>query len=194
MGQDADDDPDDQPGDDCVEHGTRGGAGIGPAAGGLALPRYVRGRRSGTGGVRGHCPAFLEVAWVVGGELVSDALSRIVLSARALGPHVRGRRRPSPGRPVAVRGEGAAIGAAHARCCGGLRRLTPGYTARMGHWDFLVDHFANRLPAGADRSTLLAAAQAAGAEIEMLAGQSFGPLKRHSVSTDTFGMPFVEVP
>jgi hypothetical protein len=76
----------------------------------------------------------------------------------------------------------------------GVRRFTPGYTARMGHWDFLVDHFANRLPAGADRSTLLAAAQAAGAEIEMLAGQSFGPLKRHSVSTDTFGMPFVEVP
>ena len=76
----------------------------------------------------------------------------------------------------------------------GGRRFTPGYTARMGHWDFLVDHFANRLPAGADRSTLLAAAQAAGAEIEMLAGQSFGPLKRHSVSTDTFGMPFVEVP
>jgi hypothetical protein len=73
----------------------------------------------------------------------------------------------------------------------GDRRLTLGYTTRMGHWDFLVAHFADRLPAGADRSTLLAAVQAAGAEVEMLAGQSFGLLKRHSVSTDTFGMPFV---
>jgi hypothetical protein len=65
----------------------------------------------------------------------------------------------------------------------------------MGHWaDFLVDDVAARLPVGIDRARVLAAARTAGAEIEMLAGHSLGPAKRHPVSINTFGMPFVEVP
>jgi hypothetical protein len=65
----------------------------------------------------------------------------------------------------------------------------------MGHWaDVLVDDVAARLPVGIDRDRVLAAARTAGAEIEMLAGHSLGPAKRHRVSINAFGMPFVEVP
>jgi hypothetical protein len=57
----------------------------------------------------------------------------------------------------------------------------------------LVDELAARFPhAGRDR--LAALAQAAGTEIETLAGQSFGPAKQNSVSVDTCGLPFVELP
>ncbi|MGH3401324.1 MAG: hypothetical protein ACRDRJ_02225 [Streptosporangiaceae bacterium] len=64
----------------------------------------------------------------------------------------------------------------------------------MGHWDELVvDELAARFP-HADRDRLAALAQAAGTEIETLAGQSFGPAKRNSVSVNTCGLPFVELP
>jgi hypothetical protein len=57
----------------------------------------------------------------------------------------------------------------------------------------LVDELAARFP-HADRGRLAALAQAAGTEIETLAGQSFGPAKQNSVSVDTCGLPFVELP
>ena len=64
----------------------------------------------------------------------------------------------------------------------------------MGHWaDLLVDELAARFP-GADRERLAALAQEAGTEIETLTGQSFGPAKQRSVSINTFGLPFVELP
>jgi hypothetical protein len=64
----------------------------------------------------------------------------------------------------------------------------------MGHWeDLLVDELATRFP-HADRDRLAALAQEAGTEIETLTGQSFGPAKQNSVSIDTFGLPFVELP
>jgi hypothetical protein len=46
----------------------------------------------------------------------------------------------------------------------------------------------------ADRDRLAAIAQAAGTEIETLAGQSFGPAKQNSVAVNTCGLPFVELP
>ena len=45
-----------------------------------------------------------------------------------------------------------------------------------------------------DRDRLAAIAQAAGTEIETLAGQSFGPAKQNSVAVNTCGLPFVELP
>jgi hypothetical protein len=64
----------------------------------------------------------------------------------------------------------------------------------MGHWEqLLVDELAARFP-HEDRGRLAALAQAAGTEIETLAGQSFGPAKRNSVSVNTCGLPFVELP
>jgi len=56
-----------------------------------------------------------------------------------------------------------------------------------------VDELATRFP-HIDRDRLLAIARAAGTEIETLAGQSFGPAKRNSVSVNTCGLPFVELP
>ena len=50
------------------------------------------------------------------------------------------------------------------------------------------------MPKGVDREVLLAALRTAGDEIETLTGQSFGPVKRNSVSIATFGLPFVELP
>jgi hypothetical protein len=166
-------------------------------AGGLAWLWFLLGRRSGAAGsVWGHHAAFLGVAWDVGGELGGRLVGQgTAVHARALGSHAWGH---AIGRVQCSRrracGEALLSRLLTAAAVKGDRRFTSGYTARMGHWDFLVDHFASRLPAGADRSALLAAARDAGAEMEMLAGQSFGPLKRHSVSTVTFGMPFVEVP
>ena len=64
----------------------------------------------------------------------------------------------------------------------------------MGHWaGLLVDELAARFP-HADRDRLAAIAQAAGTEIETLAGQSFGPAKQNSVAVNTCGLPFVELP
>jgi hypothetical protein len=64
----------------------------------------------------------------------------------------------------------------------------------VGHWaDLLVDELAARFP-HADRDLLAAIAQAAGAEIETLAGHSFGPAKQQTAAIDTCDMPFVEVP
>lgn len=56
-----------------------------------------------------------------------------------------------------------------------------------------MDELAARFP-HADRDHLAALAQAAGTEIETLAGQSFGPAKQNSVSINTCGLPFVELP
>ena len=56
-----------------------------------------------------------------------------------------------------------------------------------------MDELATRFP-HADRDRLAALAQAAGTEIETLAGQSFGPAKQNSVSVNTCGLPFVELP
>lgn len=56
-----------------------------------------------------------------------------------------------------------------------------------------MDELAARFP-HADRDRLAALAQAAGTEIETLAGQSFGPAKQNSVAVDTCGLPFVELP
>ena len=56
-----------------------------------------------------------------------------------------------------------------------------------------MDELATRFP-HIDRDRLLAIARAAGTEIETLAGQSFGPAKRNSVSVNTCGLPFVELP
>jgi hypothetical protein len=80
------------------------------------------------------------------------------------------------------------------RCREACRCFTPGYTARMGHWaELLVDELAARFP-DADRDLLAALAREAGTEIEALTGQSFGPAKQNSVSINTFGLPFVELP
>ena len=57
----------------------------------------------------------------------------------------------------------------------------------------LVDELAARFP-DADRDRLAALAHEAGTEIEALTGQSFGPVKQNSVSINTFGLPFVELP
>ena len=56
-----------------------------------------------------------------------------------------------------------------------------------------MDELAARFP-HADRDLLAAIAQAAGAEIETLAGHSFGPAKQQTAAIDTCDMPFVEVP
>ena len=64
----------------------------------------------------------------------------------------------------------------------------------MGHWaELVVDELAARFP-HADRDHLTALAQAAGTEIETLAGQSFGPATQNSVAVNTCGLPFVELP
>lgn len=64
----------------------------------------------------------------------------------------------------------------------------------MGHWaDLLVDELAARFP-HTDRDHLAALAQAAGTEIETLAGQRFGPAEQNSVAINTGGLPFVELP
>ena len=47
---------------------------------------------------------------------------------------------------------------------------------------------------GALQRRLAAIAQAAGTEIETLAGQSFGPAKQNLVAVNTSGLPFVELP
>jgi len=71
----------------------------------------------------------------------------------------------------------------------------PGYTAQMGHWaERFVDEVAGRVPADVDRHRILAALRTAGTQIETLAGQSFDPPKRSTVSIATFGLPFVELP
>jgi hypothetical protein len=71
----------------------------------------------------------------------------------------------------------------------------PSYTAQVGHWaESLVHEVAARVPADVDRDRVLAALRDAGARIEMLTGQSFGPPARNSVSIATFGLPFVELP
>jgi hypothetical protein len=65
----------------------------------------------------------------------------------------------------------------------------------MGHWaESLVHEVAARLPTDVDRDRVLAALRAAGARIETLTGQSFGPPALNSVSIATFGLPFVELP
>lgn len=56
-----------------------------------------------------------------------------------------------------------------------------------------MDELVARFP-DADRDRLAALARVAGSEMETLAGQSFGPVKRYSVSVDTCGLPFVELP
>ena len=121
--------------------------------------------------------------------------------------HQRGQAWDSTGRDVSLaarqhagpsRMPGRAVGAVALHDRHRARSTVGSCPVILPGWDIgLLPRGPFRQPAaswcGPD-STLLAAVQAAGTEIEMLAGQSFGPLKRHSVSTDTFGMPFVESP
>jgi len=92
--------------------------------------------------------------------------------------------------------EGRPTQALHDRRHLGVKRsLMPSYTAQMGHWtEQLVDEVAARLGPDTDRERLLAILRTVGAEMEMLAGQSFGEARRSSVSIATFGLPFVELP
>jgi hypothetical protein len=73
--------------------------------------------------------------------------------------------------------------------------LTSIYTARVGHWaETLEDEVAARLGANVDRSKLRPLLREAGTEIELLAGQRFGPIERRTETMDSGGLPFIDVP
>jgi len=70
----------------------------------------------------------------------------------------------------------------------------PFYTARVGHWaDILTDDVRKLVGPDADTAELAPYIEAAGREIELLAGQTFGPPARRTVSI-AGGLPFAELP
>ncbi len=73
--------------------------------------------------------------------------------------------------------------------------LTSTYTARVGHWaETLEDEVAAKLGPNVDRARLRSLLKEAAGEIELLAGQRFGPVERHTETIDPGGLPFVDVP
>lgn len=70
----------------------------------------------------------------------------------------------------------------------------PGYAAQVGHWsDLLLDEVGTQLGTGVDREKLKVIIEEVGAELEALAGQTFGPAQQRSVSINS-AFPFVDLP
>jgi len=65
----------------------------------------------------------------------------------------------------------------------------------MGHWsEELLEKAAVRLGPEIDRAKLKAVLKEAGTEIELLSGQTFGSVERRTLTIDSGGLPFAEVP
>lgn len=72
---------------------------------------------------------------------------------------------------------------------------TPRYTAQMGHWsEDLVEELAQQVGGNPDRHLLLELLGVVGREIDVMAGRSFRPLHRATVTIDPNGLPLVDVP